>query len=264
MNILDKIIDVKKEEVKLLKKEFTRSSFESMEYFNKKCISLKDRLNNNNQLSIIAEIKKASPSKGILKKDFNHLLIAETYLQNEVDAISVLTDEHFFQGKLSYLADIAGISKKPLLRKDFIIDEYQILEAKANGADIILLISEALSKFQIKDLTQTATGLGLEVLLEMHSADQIDKIDFDLNKVIGINNRDLNNFNVDLNTTIEIKKLLPENIFVISESGISQQQDISFLKSKNINGILVGEHLMRSINLTDNIKQLKSWCQDEN
>jgi indole-3-glycerol phosphate synthase len=263
MDILSEILETKKEEVKSLKRKYSISSFEGMEFFDKDNLEFNNILETNNHLSIIAEIKKASPSKGIIRKDFNHLRIAETYMKHSVDAISVLTDEKYFAGKIEYLQQIASIKTLPLLRKDFIIDQFQIIESKAFGADLILLISEALSKSQIKDYTQTASEIGLEVLLEIHSADEIEKIDFGLNKIIGINNRDLKSFKVDINTTINLKKLLPSNIHVISESGISLKSDIELLKANRINGILIGEHLMRSENLDSELIRLKEWCASE-
>jgi indole-3-glycerol phosphate synthase len=263
MNILNEILETKKDEVISLKKKYSISSFEGMEFFNKDNLGFKNILGTNTHLSIIAEIKKASPSKGVLKKDFNHLRIAETYMKHIVDAISVLTDEKYFAGKIEYLQQIASIKTIPLLRKDFIIDEFQIFESKAFGADLILLISEALTKSQIKDYTQTAFEIGLEVLLEIHSADELKKIDLDINKLIGINNRDLKSFNVDINTTINLKKLLPSHIQVISESGISLKSHIELLKSNGINGILIGEHLMRSENLDSELIRLKEWCASE-
>ena len=263
MNILDKILEEKKEEVRLLKNKYSISSFKSMDLFGTQNLSLIKKLNDKSHISIISEIKKASPSKGVLKKDFDHLDIADSYIKNGADAISILTDEKFFQGKTQYLSDISKISTIPLLRKDFIIDEYQVFEAKAIGADVILLIAEALTKVQINSLTQTAKEVGLEVLLEVHSTDQLDKIDFSLNKIIGINNRDLNTFTVDLNTTKEIINNLTAEIKVVSESGISNKKDIDLLKSLNVNGILVGEHLMKSENLDKSFSQLKEWCAIE-
>ena len=263
MNILDKILEEKKEEIHLLKNKYSISSFRSMDLFGKQNLSLNKELNDKSHVSIIAEIKKASPSKGVLKKDFDHLDIAKSYIKNGADAISVLTDEKFFQGKIQYLYDISKISTIPLLRKDFIIDEHQVFEAKAFGADIILLIAEALTKEQINNLTQTTKEIGLEVLLEVHSMIQLDKIDFNLNKIIGINNRDLNTFTVDLNTTKEIINNLTAEIKVVSESGISNKKDIDLLKSLNVNGILVGEHLMKSENLDKSFSQLKEWCAIE-
>jgi indole-3-glycerol phosphate synthase len=263
MDILSEIIETKKDEVKSLKRKYSISSFEGMEFFDKPNFGFKNNLELNNHLSLIAEIKKASPSKGVIRKNFNHLTIAETFMKHSVDAISVLTDEKYFAGKIEYLEQIASVKTTPLLRKDFIIDEFQIFESKASGADLILLISEALSKSQIKDYTQTASEIGLEVLLEIHSADELKKIDLDINKLIGINNRDLRSFNVDINTTINLKKLLPSHIQVISESGISLQSDFELLKSNGVNGILIGEHLMRSENLDSELIRLKEWGASE-
>ena len=265
MNFLNQILEVKKEEVKKLKNKYSLSSFTDMEFFDNKTLNFTEKVNANkpNSLSIIAEIKKASPSKGIIREDFNHLRIAEAYLKNNVDAISVLTDEKFFQGNISFLSDIAGIKEAPLLRKDFIIDEIQVFEAKAHGADLILLICEALSKNQIHELSSAAKELELEVLLELHSENQISKIDFNLNKIIGVNNRNLEDFEVSLETTKNISEKLPEEIILVSESGINKKDDINYLKDADTNVILVGEHLMRSNDISESIKQLKEWCKVE-
>ena len=160
MTVLDEILDVKKVEVQKLRSEFSISRFKDSEFFKKKCLSFKDALFKDDAISIIAEIKKASPSKGIIKEDFNHLKIAEEYINAGADAISVLTDEKFFQGHINFLKEIAQIKSIPLLRKDFIIDEYQIFEAKSNGADVILLIAEALSLQQIQELTHCTKEIG--------------------------------------------------------------------------------------------------------
>ena len=263
MNILNEILATKKDEVNSLKQKYSISSFESMEFFNNDNLGFIKNLNTNNHISIIAEIKKASPSKGLIRKNFNHLHIAEAYMRHNVNAISVLTDEKYFAGNIEYLKQIASIKNLPLLRKDFIIDEFQIFESKAFGADLILLIAEALTKTQIKDFTQIASEIGLEVLLEIHSEDEISKIDFEINTLIGINNRDLKTFKVNLDTTINLKKLLPADVLVISESGINNRKAIQLLKSNKVNGILIGEHLMRSDNLDYELKQLKEWCTSE-
>lgn len=263
MNILNEILETKKKEVISLKNKYSISSFEGMEFFNKANFGFKNILKTNNHLSIISEIKKASPSKGVIRKDFNHLKIAETYMKHGVDAISILTDEKYFSGKIEYLQQVALIKNLPLLRKDFIIDEFQIFESKAFGADLILLISESLTQSQIRDYTQTASEIGLEVLLEIHSEEVISKIDFDINTLIGINNRDLKSFDVDINTTLKLKEILPTDILVISESGIGNKNDIHLLKSNKVNGILVGEYLMRSENLDFELNQLKEWCASE-
>jgi indole-3-glycerol phosphate synthase len=263
MTILDKILEVKKEEIKTLKQNFTLSRFSDSEYFKKPRFSFLTALNRNDRISIIAEIKKSSPSKGIICDKFNHMEIADIYIKNEVEAISILTDLNFFQGSISYLGDIASIKNVPLLRKDFIIDEYQIYEAKSNGADVVLLISEALSQNQIKELTAAALENDLEVLMELHSIDQVQKIDFGLNEVIGINNRNLENFKVDLETTNIISELIPEKNFIVSESGIKTKEDIQSIKNSRAGAVLVGEHLMSSNNINKAVEEFKEWCKLE-
>ncbi|MFA5659446.1 MAG: indole-3-glycerol phosphate synthase TrpC [Oscillospiraceae bacterium] len=263
MSILDEIIEIKKEEIKKLRSEFTLSRFIDSEFFKNDCLSFYDAISCENRINIISEIKKASPSKGIIKKDFDHLEIADIYINSGTDAISVLTDQRFFSGHIDFLRDIAKIKSVPLLRKDFIIDEYQVYEAKSNGADVILLIAEALSALQIEELTVCATENGMDVLLELHSEGELQKINFELNKIVGINNRDLKTFIVDLKTTEILGNKIPIDVLLVSESGISKQEDIDFLKNTRTNAILVGEHLMRQEKTGDTLKQLKEWCQRE-
>ncbi|MBK7104667.1 MAG: indole-3-glycerol phosphate synthase TrpC [Ignavibacteriae bacterium] len=264
MTILDEIISVKKDEVKFLRQNITLSRFKDYEFFENKNISLFKSLNKKERISVIAEIKKASPSRGIIRKDFNHLKIAEAYMNCEVDGISILTDKNYFKGNISFLNDIAKYKNIPLLRKDFIIDEYQVYEAKANGADAILLIAEALSKNQIAELTKAAYEINLEVLLELHSEEEIEKIDFSLNKIIGINNRDLKTFKVDLETTKYISEIIPKENLIISESGISTKESIDFVKSTKAKAVLVGEHFMKSDNIEDALKKFRDNCYYEN
>ncbi|OGU30687.1 MAG: hypothetical protein A2057_03450 [Ignavibacteria bacterium GWA2_35_9] len=259
MNILEEIVGHKKDEVKKLKKKYSLLSFEEMEFFEKPALKLKNFIPSDS-LGIIAEIKKASPSKGIIRGEFNHLKIAETYFSENVSAISVLTDENFFKGNINFLKDIAVIKQRPLLRKDFIIDEHQVYESKGAGADIILLISEILSKQQIQEFTCAAKELGMDVLLELHSKEQLSKIDFELNTIIGINNRNLEDFSVNLETTKQISSEIPGEVLIISESGIHNKENINFLRKTKINAILVGEHLMSSENISESLKQLKEWC----
>ena len=263
MNILEKIVDVKKEEVQQLRREFTLSSFTDKEFFAKNTMSLKKALSESENISIIAEVKKASPSKGLICREFDHAGIAGTYFKNGADAVSVLTDEQFFQGSLQYLADIAAFKTAPLLRKDFIIDVYQLYQAKASGADAVLLIAEILSAGQIKELSIASSKIGLDVLLEIHSLKQLEKIDLELNTLIGVNNRNLENFSVDLNTTIKLSKELPDFTTIVSESGIHSKEDINKLNSASVNAVLVGEHLMRSNNTADALRELKGWCRYE-
>jgi len=261
MNILDEIIEVKKDEVKILKREFSLARFSDSEYFTKLSPGFKDALIKKDSIALIAEIKKASPSKGLIKEDFNHLKIADVFFESEVDAVSILTDKNFFKGSIDYLRDIASFKTVPLLRKDFIIDEIQIYEAKSNGADAVLLISEALSAGQIKELTHCAEETGLDVLLEIHSIDELKKIDFGINTIIGINNRDLTSFKVDRENGSKLAALLPKDIIKVSESGLKGENDFDCLKENNFNAALVGELIMASGNIKECIKKIKDWSR---
>jgi indole-3-glycerol phosphate synthase len=263
MSFLDSILKVKNEEAADLRKKFSLKSFEESSFFGDPTFSLKDAIRKNNHIGIIAEIKKASPSKGLLKPDFNFMEIAALYMENRVDAISILTDKNFFQGDIKYLNQVAREKTIPLLRKDFIIDEYQIFEAKANGADAVLLIAEALSPQQIKELTLAAKGICLDVLLELHAEKQLDKIDFSLNDLIGINNRDLDTFVVDTNTSIKLSRIIPPNVMLISESGFNKKEDVKLISNTPIKALLIGEHFMRSENIQGSIKEVKEWCSYE-
>lgn len=260
MTFLSEILEVKRNEVRKLKQNFSLSSFRSEEFFYTPSKSLKEAISNDSSISIIAEIKKASPSKGVLIENFNHLKIAEVYIENGANAISVLTDQNFFQGHINFLRDIAKFKTLPLLRKDFILDEYQIFEAKAFGADAVLLICEALSANQISELTHAAYECGLEVLLELHSADEISKIDFKLNNLIGINNRNLESFTVDVNTTINMLDNIPEDVSLVSESGITSVDVLNQIKYTRVNAVLVGEHFMKSKDIKQSLTEFKEWC----
>lgn len=262
MNFLTEILNTKKDEISDLKKRFSFNSFREMEFFNRQPLSFYNDAISGKAISIIAEIKKASPSKGIIREDFNHIAIAKSYFSGTVNAVSVLTDQNYFKGDINFLNEIAKIKKAPLLRKDFIIDSIQIFEAKANGADMILLICEALSQEQIKDFAELAVEIGLEVLLELHSINQLEKIDFSLNKIIGVNNRNLENFKVDLSVTETISGYLPDNVLLVSESGISSKEHIDYIRNAGTDAILVGEHLMRSYNIEEKLNELKTWCKE--
>jgi indole-3-glycerol phosphate synthase len=260
LNILEQIVEVKKEEVKKLKQKYSLNSFKEMEFFGSKSLEFSGRARSNQNISIISEIKKASPSKGIIREDFNHLKIAEIYFKCGTDAVSILTDEKFFKGNIEFLKDIASIKETPLLRKDFIIDEFQVFQSKGNGADIILLISEILSKSQINELSHAAKEAGLEVLLELHSEKQLNKIDFGINKILGVNNRNLEDFSIDLNTTLNLSRLIPDDIILVAESGIKKKEDINYLSQADIDAILVGEHLMTAKSIEEKFTELKNWC----
>jgi indole-3-glycerol phosphate synthase len=183
MTILDRIVEVKRQEIEILHRDFSYSRFSESPFFQAETLDLCVALTSNRDISVIAEIKKASPSRGTIRSDFDHLEIAQIYQRAGADALSILTDREFFQGDIRYLKEIAIQKQVPLLRKDFIIDEFQVLEARSNGADAILLIAEILDRQTITDLTQTASDLGMAVLLELHSAGQLEKIDPQRNRL---------------------------------------------------------------------------------
>ncbi|MBN2879452.1 MAG: indole-3-glycerol phosphate synthase TrpC [Clostridia bacterium] len=212
-------------------------------------------------LSIIGEIKKASPSKGLIKADFNPADIAKEY-SSCVDAISVLTEADYFLGSYDYLAVVSETVDLPILCKDFIADEYQIYKAKAIGASAILLIAALLDTETIKSFLATAHSLDLDALVETHNSEEAKSALAAGAKIIGINNRNLHTFEVDINTTIQIAKSIPDDIVLVSESGINTGHDIQIIKEAKINAILVGESFMRSENIAAKAKEFKDAYKD--
>jgi indole-3-glycerol phosphate synthase len=204
-------------------------------------------------ISIIAEIKKASPSKGIIAEDFDVPGIAELYEKINIDAVSVLTEKQFFKGDDRYLGEVRKVCKRPILRKDFIIDEYQIVQSKVLGADAILLIEEVLGD-KLARFYKLAKEIGLNCLTEVHSERALYGALSAGCDIIGINNRDLRDFSVDLGTTERLMKLIPENIIVVSESGIKTPEDIRYLSSLGANGVLIGETFMKNIHEIDKVR----------
>jgi len=209
------------------------------------------------ELAVIAEIKKASPSKGLICKEFDPQKIAGKYEKAGAAALSVLTDQKFFAGHADYLMAARETVSLPVLRKDFIIDPLQVEETARMGADALLLIAEALSNSQLCDLYQAAAELGLEVLIELHSARQLDKVMKVDPPVIGINNRDLVSFVTDLNVTIDLIRHIPKNIIVVSESGIKNRKEAEALNASGVRALLVGESLMCASNIDDRLKELR-------
>ncbi len=202
---------------------------------------------NNRLPTLIAEVKCASPSKGILSKDFDPLRLARIYQENGAAAISVLTDEHFFQGRLDYLRQIAALpGRPPLLRKDFILDPYQVFEARAAGADAILLIVACLEEKRLGYLHRLAIKLGLVPVVEVHNQEELRAALVCEPLLIGINNRDLTSFVTSLKTTIELTPLVPQDVLVVSESGIHSREDAACLAEIGVAAILVGEALVTS------------------
>jgi indole-3-glycerol phosphate synthase len=210
-------------------------------------------------IKLIAEVKKASPSKGVICKDFDAGRIAGAYAEGGASAISVLTDEKYFSGSLSYLKairDALGSKCPPLLRKDFIIDPYQIYEARAHGADALLLIAAILAPDRLKELLDLSHELGMECLVEVHDEAEIEAVLHCGAKIIGINNRNLKTFAVDIQTTGRLRPSIPPDRLVVSESGISSHEDIKMLRQWNINAVLIGETLVSSPDIGMKIKDL--------
>jgi indole-3-glycerol phosphate synthase len=201
-------------------------------------------------------VKKASPSKGLIREDFDPVKIAQSYEASGASCISVLTEQKFFQGRLEYLDAIRKAVTVPLLRKDFIIDTYQIIEARAAGADAVLLIAACLERQQLEDFIGIARQLHLDVLVESHTYKELDKSLLAGTVLVGINNRDLGTFTVDLQTTIDLMKDIPGDRTVVSESGIRTREDVLKLQRSGVDAILVGESLMREKNIEKKVKEL--------
>lgn len=210
-------------------------------------------------ISFICEVKKASPSKGIIAEDFPYLKIAKDYEAAGADAVSVLTEPEFFLGRDEYLYDISREISLPVLRKDFIIDLYQIYEAKVLGASAVLLISGILEKRELEEFTAAVHELGMSALVEAHDAEQIEKAASAGARVIGVNNRDLRDFSVDIHTAARLKPLVPEGTLFVSESGIKTADDIDALRADGVDGVLIGETLMRSADKTAALKKLRGY-----
>ena len=209
-----------------------------------------------NPYRIIAEVKKASPSKGVIRKDFNPIEIAKEY--NEVaDAMSILTEPFFFQGDLKYLKDISKFANIPLLRKDFIIDIYQIAEAYNSGADFILLIAKALDEKSLKELYQFARKIGLDVLSEIHDREDLEKALFVGAEIIGFNHRDLKTFKMNMDLSSELMPLIPNDAIKVAESGITDFEMVKKLSANGVDAFLVGEHFMRQKDIKKAVLKLK-------
>ena len=240
--ILDTIVSQKKKEVALLKAHGV--SRPEMDVDPPR--GFMQALTQSSEIAVIAEVKKGSPSKGIISPDFNPTAIASSYEKGGADAVSVLTDEKFFYGSLDYIPLVRQEIQLPVIRKDFIIHELQIEEAGNYGADAILLIAAILDQNQIRDYLQMSTELGMDALVEVHDEKELEKSLIAGSRLIGINNRDLSDFTVDLKTTIRLCREIPDSIPVVSESGIKSRDDMKMLEDNGITAALIGETLMRS------------------
>ena len=245
MNILNKIIDYKRPLLNEKKELIPIKLLEKSIYFNTPVVSMKEYLQRPNASGIIAEFKRKSPSKGDINKYACVEDVTLGYMQAGASALSVLTDSNFFGGKNEDLTIARKYNYCPILRKDFIFDEYQIFEAKSIGADIILLIAEVLNKEEINHLSGIAKNIGLEILLEIHSKDQLSKLNDNID-IIGINNRNLKTFDVSIENSKILSEFIPQNIIKISESGIHSPDDIIELKKYGYKGFLIGERFMKT------------------
>ena len=254
MTILDKIIAKKAVEVEQAKTAVPLAELKQKPLFTRSCLSLRETIHDPKKNGIIAEYKRASPSKGIINDQVSVAEVVQGYQRAGVSAVSVLTDGPFFQGSLDDLMAARAALTIPLLRKEFIIDEYQIVEAKAHGADIILLIAAVLDTGQIKALSEFAKTLGLNVLLEVHNREELERSIMDSVDAIGVNNRNLNDFSVSLNHSLELVALIPERFIKVSESGISNPDTIRQLREVGYNGFLIGENFMKTAYPSNAIK----------
>ena len=245
MSILQKIVANTKTNLVHKKAEFPlkkiQSSLENLKLPRGK---FKDNISSKDE-AIIAEIKKASPSAGIIKEDFDPIKIAMEYESFGASALSILTEEDFFMGSIEYLKDVKKITSLPILRKDFMIDEYQIYESKLIGADCILLIASILTDQQIEDFITITKKLELDYLIEVHDENELKRVDRFEDALIGVNNRNLETFEVDLNNSVRLRNSFRQNNIFIAESGIKSREDMNYLKMNKIKVFLIGESLMR-------------------
>ncbi len=260
MNILEKIVAQKKEEVKSQKLKVNIQELKQSEYFSGKTLSLRKFLLDETKTGIIAEFKRKSPSKGIINGNVEIAKVTSAYSTLGASGLSILTDENFFGGTMQDLKQ-ARVNPTPILRKDFMIDEYQFYEAKAFGADVVLLIAACLSVQQVKEFAALSKELGLEVLLEIHNEEELAHICADVD-FVGVNNRNLKTFEVDINTSLQLFPHIPADKLAIAESGISNVDTIVTLKQAGFKGFLVGENFMKqsdpAIAFADFVTELKS------
>ncbi len=249
--ILDEICKAKLIEINKCKKEYVLERPMEKRHFGKSLL-------NPGKISIIGEIKKASPSKGLIRKDFDLTGVALEYEKSDVQCISVLTEEKFFLGNKTYINDVRTVTGKPILRKDFILDPCQIYESKELGADAILLIAAILNKEKLREFIKIAESIDLECLVEVHDKGELfDVLKTDA-KIIGINNRDLKTFNVDIRTTYDLLRYIPKEKIIVSESGIESSGQLRTLYQKGVDAVLIGEYFMSRPDISDAVRRIRS------
>jgi indole-3-glycerol phosphate synthase len=253
MNTLSKILEHKKQQVAQRKKECPIRDLTESQFYRDTCRSFSEAIRHGNP-GIIAEIKRKSPSQGAINANLDAVALAKIYQTSGAAAISVLTDEHFFGGTSNDLSNVKSNVSIPVLRKDFIVDEYQVFEAKSIGADAILLIAEALEKSHLHELALIASSLGMEVLLEIHTADQLEKFNEEIH-VLGVNNRNLKTQEISLKTSVELYPFLPKGITLITESGVQTPTDLISLVDIGYHGALIGTSIVGNCDPGSKLKQ---------
>jgi indole-3-glycerol phosphate synthase len=258
-DVLKEIVQKKKEKILLAKQEIGEDDLKArIESLAPPCPFI-EAINKSRQISLIAEIKKQSPSRGLIRPDFNLGEIARIYQDTGVQAISVLTEEDYFGGNIAYIKEVKNIVSCPILRKDFILEAYQVYESRFWGADAILLIAGLLSKEKLSELMLLADSLGLDCLVEVHDEKELKKVLGLKAPLIGINNRNLHTLDVDSKTTEKLFPLIPKDKVVVVESGLKSYQDILFLKILGVSAVLIGEAIMEASDIRKKIEELMGW-----
>jgi len=254
--ILSKIIQEKRKHVEAAKQHLSQK--ELMDKVSRIYIksAFKKNISRGHGINLIAELKKASPTRGIIRGDFNPVKIALTYQAQGASAVSVLTDERFFEGRLEYLKEVKERVAIPVLRKDFIIDEYQLYESVLWGADAVLLIADILTMDELKKFLDISKDLGMDCLVEVHNEEDINKALSSGATIIGMNNRDLHTFKIDIATTQRLIRLIPDTKVRVSESGIKTYEDVMFLKSLGVNAVLIGEAFMEADDIASKVREV--------
>jgi len=259
IDTLKEIILKKKERILFAKQQLPEEELKIKVQALPPCRPFLEAINKPHTISLIAEIKKQSPSRGIIRQEFAPLDIAKIYSDAGVQAISVLTEEDFFAGNISYINEIKNLVELPILRKDFILEPYQVYESRFFGADAILLIADLLSKEKLAQLIELADNLGLDYLVEVHTDKELKKVLSLKIPLIGINNRDLHTLEVDFKTTEKLIILTPKDKIVVVESGIKSHQDVLFLKILGVKAVLIGEAFMEAPDIKRKIEEVMGW-----
>lgn len=261
MDILRNILGETEQRVQQAKATATVAMLESLPAFSAPTLSLRSALRAK-PVSVIGEVKKASPSRGLIRSDFDVSTISRGYRRGGAAAVSVLTEPNHFKGSLMHLSEVRRYVDLPVLRKDFIIDEYQLVEARAFGADAVLLIAAALDKSRLHDLLDAATALRLECLVEVHNAKELGKLDLDRVQILGINNRDLTTFEVDVTQTARLLPKLPAHLTIVSESGLHSGVQLAQLSELGVHGFLIGEALMKEYDVEHTLRSMLSQATE--